>query len=99
VNTTRLFKTVLDGSCIWTSLRPSEGFNHEKTLHELKKMYPDDPDEMEEGNGIPEAIKDMMGNKDAMEALGAMIWWVMTFWLAKCRIERRNLKVSAPTEH
>lgn len=37
-------------------------------------MYPDDSDEMEEGNGIPEAIRDMMGNKDAMQALGSMIW-------------------------
>jgi hypothetical protein len=40
-------------------------------------MFPDDPDEMEEGNGIPEAIKDMMGNRDAIEALGAMIWYVV----------------------
>lgn len=37
-------------------------------------MYPGDPDEMEEGDGIPEVIKDMMGNKDAIEALGSMIW-------------------------
>lgn len=76
MTTTRLFKNILDGSCIWTTLRPSEGFGYEKTLTELKEMYADDPDEMEEGNGIPGVIRDMMGNKEAMEALGSMIWWV-----------------------
>ena len=76
VTTTRLLKNVLNGSCLWTDLRQSEGFGYEKTLDELKEMYPDDEDEMEEGNGVPEAIKDMRGNKNAIEALGTMIWRV-----------------------
>jgi DNA mismatch repair protein MSH6 len=74
VTTTRLLKNILDGSCIWTNLRPSEGFNYQDTRDVLRDIYPDDPDEMEEGNGIPEVIRDMMGNKDAVEALGSMIW-------------------------
>jgi len=31
---------------------------------------------MEEGNGVPESIRDMMGNKNAIEALSTMIWRV-----------------------
>lgn len=45
-------------------------------------MYPDDPDDMEEGNGIPEVIRDMMGHKGAMEALGSMIWCVLSLLYA-----------------
>jgi len=37
-------------------------------------MFPDDEDEMEEGSGMPQAIREMLSNKDAIESLGAMIW-------------------------
>ncbi|KAF8518415.1 DNA mismatch repair protein Msh6 [Hysterangium stoloniferum] len=96
VTTTRLFKNVLDGSCLWTGLRLSEGFAFEKTISELKTMFPDDPDEMEEGNGIPDAIKDMMGNRDAIEALGAMIWYLRQLNIDKDLLSMKNFNIYDP---
>ena len=46
----------------------------EETLEELKKLYPDDDDAMEEGSAIPDAIRDMLTCKPAVEALGSIIW-------------------------
>lgn len=63
-------------------LRTSEGFDHDQTLEELKEMYPADEDndmEYEDavlGVSVPQSIRDMAGCKDAMRALGAMIWLV-----------------------
>ncbi|KIJ36317.1 hypothetical protein M422DRAFT_261267 [Sphaerobolus stellatus SS14] len=79
VTTTRLFKSVLDSSCLWTNLRPSEGFRYNETVDQLKEMFPDDDDAMYEGQGVPEAIREMLGHKDAIEALGAMIWYVKSW--------------------
>lgn len=65
---------MLPGSCLWTGLRECEGFRYKESLDELKKLYPDDDDVMEEGAGIPDAIRDMLTCKPAVEALGSMIW-------------------------
>lgn len=77
----RLLKVVLPESCIWTGLRDVEGFDYKQTITTLKKMYPSEDDDMEEGMGIPEAIRDMFTSKPAVEALGAMIWCVKLFYL------------------
>ena len=79
VATTRLLKSILPASCLWTSLRESEGFGYDQTLTEVKNLYPaNDPDDIEDdetlNETVPQSIRDMVGCKGAMEALGAMIW-------------------------
>ena len=86
MSTTRLLKAVLPGSCLWTSLRDSEGFKYQDTIKELKKLYPksdDDDDEMVDnphglGSSVPEAIRKVLHSEDAIEALGAMIWYALS---------------------
>ena len=81
-------KAILPDDCLWTSLRDCEGFSYEKTLQELKELYPtpeseeemDDDDEIDQckklglTKAVPEAIRKMIGCKGAIEALGSMIW-------------------------
>ena len=73
VPTTRLLKVVLPDSCLWTALRESEGFQYDRTLTELKTLFPDDEDSTEEGSGIPDTIREMLTCHSAVEALGLMI--------------------------
>ena len=77
VATTRLLKTILPGTCLWTSLRDVEGFSYDKTLDELKALYgtsgEDTMDDDDHGL-IPTAIREMLGYTTAIEALGAMMW-------------------------
>ena len=81
VSTTRLLKSVLPSECLWTGLRTVEGFNHEQTISELRKLYNDD-DSMEDDDGcvlpssVPEPIREMLSSTLAAQALGTMIWWV-----------------------
>jgi DNA mismatch repair protein MSH6 len=78
VGTTRLLKGILPSACIWTALRESEGFGFERTQRELNTMFATNAanDGMDHSStGIPEAITSMLGDKEAVEALGAMIWW------------------------
>lgn len=79
VSTTRLLKTVLPSECLWTGLRTVEGFNHEQTIVELRKLYSDD-DSMEDDDNcglpssVPEPIREMLSSTLAAQALGTMIW-------------------------
>lgn len=55
---------------------------YEETLKEVKELYPpeedDDGDDMDSDEGlgasVPQSIRDMVGCKGAIEALGGMIW-------------------------
>jgi DNA mismatch repair protein MSH6 len=76
VSTTRLLKNVLPASCTWTSLRSVEGYDYSKTLEELKALYPASGDDDAEAT-FPEAIQSMIGDETAIQALGAMIWYVL----------------------
>ena len=73
---------VLPASCLWTSLRDSEGLTYDKTLKELKTLYPaGDNDDMEDcvaglSNAVPESIRSMVMYQGAIKSLGSMIWWV-----------------------
>ncbi|KAA1472424.1 DNA mismatch repair protein Msh6 [Dentipellis sp. KUC8613] len=101
VSTTRLLKAILPGTCLWTSLREVEGFTFEKTMEELKTLYPssdgddamDDDDEMK---NVPEAIKDMFVCKTAIEALGSMIWYLRQLNIDKDILTMRNFNVYDP---
>jgi DNA mismatch repair protein MSH6 len=77
VNTSRLLKAALPGACIWTSLRESEGFSFDETKQELNKMFgAESSDAMDEDSVIPKAITSMLGDCEAVEALGSMIWYI-----------------------
>ena len=77
VPTTRLLKALLSGSCIWSSLRKTEGLGYDATLEALEGLYPADPDKMDDdkSSAIPEAIRSLINERVPMEALGSMIWW------------------------
>lgn len=83
VATTRLLKVILPATCLWTSLRDVEGFGYDKTLSELKKLFSaSDEDAMDDDNydSFPPAIRDMLGCKNAIEALGSMMWCAVVFF-------------------
>lgn len=83
VATTRLLKAILPGTCLWTSLRDVEGFGYDKTLSELKGLYvASDEDTMDDDdyNGFPSAIRDMLGCRNAIEALGSMMWYAIVIF-------------------
>ncbi|THH03935.1 hypothetical protein EW145_g5888 [Phellinidium pouzarii] len=96
VSTTRLLKAVLPGSCLWTALREVEGFKYKETLEELRILYPDNGDDMEEGAGIPDAIREMLTNEPAVEALGAMIWYLRQLNIDKDILSMKNFNVYDP---
>ena len=88
MNTTRLLKAILPASCLWTSLRESEGFRYDQTIKELRALYPTEEDTMNAdgqqddlGSNVPQSIRDMLGYKSAVEALGSMIWFVYFYLL------------------
>ena len=84
VATTRLLKVILPGTCLWTSLRDVEGFEYDKTLDELKALFGTSGEETmddDDYGAIPTAIRDMLGYKNAIEALGSMMWCVvLVYW-------------------
>ena len=73
-----------------------EGLDFESTLVELKAMYPDDDDSMLEGSGIPIAIREMLTSKSAVEALGAMIWYLRQLNIDKDILSMKNFNIYDP---
>ncbi|KAI0697052.1 DNA mismatch repair protein Msh6 [Cytidiella melzeri] len=105
VSTTRLLKSTLSGDCLWTSLRESEGLTFEKTIRELKALYPrgeDEDDADMEGiphglsASVPEAIRSMIMYSGAMEALGSMIWYLRTLNIDKDILSMKNFNIYDP---
>ncbi|KAI0066930.1 DNA mismatch repair protein Msh6 [Artomyces pyxidatus] len=101
VSTTRLLKSILPTSCLWTSLRDVEGFNYAKTLKELKTLYGNgDEDAMDDDDDdmsfVPDAIKEMLGCKSAIEALGSMIWYLRQLNIDKDILTMRNFNIYDP---
>ncbi|THH18729.1 hypothetical protein EW146_g2311 [Bondarzewia mesenterica] len=99
VSTTRLLKSVLPASCLWTSLREVEGFGYKKTLDELKVLYPVDDGEMDDNDelgGVPDAIRSMVGCRSAIEALGAMMWYLRQLNIDKDILTMGNFNVYDP---
>lgn len=83
VPTTRLLKSILPAACLWTGLRDVEGFNYDKTISELRSLYPPEDVNMDEDeenllpDSVPESIREMVRSKSAIQALGSMIWCVL----------------------
>ncbi|GJJ14893.1 hypothetical protein Clacol_009163 [Clathrus columnatus] len=95
VSTTRLLKTILNGTCLWTALRPSEGFKFDETLSQLREMF-SEKDHMDENNGIPEAIRDMMGDSNVIVALGSMMWYLRRLNVADDILSMKNFNIYDP---
>jgi DNA mismatch repair protein MSH6 len=65
-----------------------EGLGYDETLSELKKLFTaSDEDTMDDDDydNFPPAIRDMLGCKNAIEALGSMMWCVAVIFWSKCR--------------
>jgi len=91
---------ILPSGCLWTTLRDVEGFDYKTTLEELKKMYPpgEDDDITDDvlPSSIPEAIRNMLGMKAPIEALGAMVWYLRQLNIDKDIMSMRNFNVYDP---
>ena len=91
---------ILPSGCLWTTLRDVEGFDYKTTLEELKKMYPpgEDDDITDDilPSSVPEAIRNMLGMKAPMEALGAMVWYLRQLNIDKDIMSMRNFNVYDP---
>ncbi|KAH9061137.1 DNA mismatch repair protein Msh6, partial [Lactarius vividus] len=99
VATTRLLKAILPGACLWTSLRDVEGFGYDRTLDELKDLYGTSSEETmgdDDYGAIPTAIRDMLGYKNAIEALGSMMWYLRQLNIDKDILTMKNFNVYDP---
>lgn len=106
-NTQRLLKSVLPGGCLWTALRPVEGFKYDETIEELKKIYPSGPDEdvaMDQDDpsycilpeSVPAPIREMAQDKLAIESLGTMIWYLRQLNIDKDILSMKNFDIYDP---
>ena len=69
-----------------------EGFGYDKTLSELKGLYAassEDTMDDDDYDGFPSAIRDMLGCKNAIEALGSMMWYAVVIFLVQCSLTKR----------
>ncbi|KAF8504398.1 DNA mismatch repair protein Msh6 [Russula emetica] len=99
VATTRLLRVILPGTCLWTSLRDVEGFGYDKTLSELKSLYAangEDAMDDDDYSLVPAAIRDMLGCKNAIEALGSMMWYLRQLNIDKDILTMKNFNVYDP---
>ncbi|KAG2059752.1 DNA mismatch repair protein Msh6 [Suillus hirtellus] len=104
VQTTRLLKSILPGSCLWTSLRDVEGFTYPQTINELNSMFSEantgGEDTMDEdaelSSAVPQSIRDMASYRAAMEALGALMWYLRQLNIDKDLLTMRNFDVYDP---
>lgn len=67
-----------------------EGFGYDKTLGELKGLYgasSEDTMDDDDYDGFPSAIRDMLGCKSAIEALGSMMWYVVVIFLVQIQLD------------
>ncbi|KIO19597.1 hypothetical protein M407DRAFT_30749 [Tulasnella calospora MUT 4182] len=101
VATIRLLKNILPASCLWTVLRETEGYDYDGTLQALEEMFPaGDENAMEEDDvlspSIPEGIRQMMGSRVAMEAIGAMIWYLRQLNIDKDLVSMKNFNIYDP---
>ncbi|KZV87127.1 hypothetical protein EXIGLDRAFT_210105 [Exidia glandulosa HHB12029] len=103
--TTRLLKTALPGSCIWTWQRPADVLSYENTLNALLDLYPspamfDDDDDpsmsADEYAGVPDAIRGMLSEKAPIEALGAMIAYLRQLNIDKNILSMKNFNAVDP---
>ncbi|KAK7023852.1 DNA mismatch repair protein [Favolaschia claudopus] len=100
VSTTRLLKSILPASCLWTGLREVEGFDYDQTIMELKKLYPGSDEDMNDDDAlpssVPEPIREMVDTRSAIESLGSMIWYLRQLNIDKDILSMKNFNVYDP---
>ncbi|KAI6043995.1 muts domain V-domain-containing protein [Pisolithus marmoratus] len=102
VATTRLLKAILPSACLWTSLRDVEGYTFEQTVKELNELFSEDAEDdrmsadSELSSSVPQSIRDMVGCKTAIEALGAMTWYLRQLNIDKDLLTMKNFNVYDP---
>jgi DNA mismatch repair protein MSH6 len=67
-----------------------EGFGYDKTLSELKGLYAAGSEDTIDDDGydeFPSAIRDMLGCKNAIEALGSMMWYALVIVLVQMQLD------------
>ncbi|KAG1898499.1 muts domain V-domain-containing protein [Suillus fuscotomentosus] len=104
VQTTRLLKSILPGSCLWTSLRDVEGFTYPQTINKLNSMFSEAntggedtiDEDAELSSAVPQSIRDMASYRAAMEALGALMWYLRQLNIDKDLLTMRNFDVYDP---
>ncbi|KAJ7632274.1 muts domain V-domain-containing protein [Roridomyces roridus] len=100
VSTTRLLKSILPAACLWTGLRDVEGFGYDKTVVELKKLYPATETAMDDDSvlpsSVPEPIREMVSSPSAIESLGNMIWYLRQLNIDKDILSMKNFNVYDP---
>jgi DNA mismatch repair protein MSH6 len=98
---------VLPAGCLWTALRPVEGFKYDETIEELKTIYPpgpgedvamdqDDPSYCILPESVPAPIREMAEDKLAIESLGTMIWYLRQLNIDKDILTMKNFNVYDP---
>ncbi|KAI0319317.1 muts domain V-domain-containing protein [Amylostereum chailletii] len=99
-STSRLLRIVLPETCLQTSLRDVEGFRYGQTLKELKAIYvgSTDDDDMDDDDlsNLPDAVRELLGCKDAIEAVGSMIWYLRQLNIDKDILTMRNFNIYDP---
>ncbi|KAI5996268.1 DNA mismatch repair protein Msh6 [Pisolithus albus] len=102
VTTTRLLKAILPSACLWTSLRDVEGYTFEQTIKELNEIFSEGTEDgmmctdSELTSSVPQSIRDMAGCKTAIEALGAMTWYLRQLNIDKDLLTMKNFNVYDP---
>ncbi|KAI6116215.1 hypothetical protein F5141DRAFT_1101863 [Pisolithus sp. B1] len=102
VTTTRLLKAILPSACLWTSLRDVEGYTFEQTIKELNEIFSDGTEDdnvcsdSELSSSVPQGIRDMAGCRIAIEALGAMTWYLRQLNIDKDLLTMKNFNVYDP---
>ncbi|KAI6129543.1 muts domain V-domain-containing protein [Pisolithus croceorrhizus] len=102
VTTTRLLKAILPSACLWTSLRDVEGYTFEQTIKELNEIFSDGTEDdsvctdSELSSSVPQSIRDMAGCRTAIEALGAMTWYLRQLNIDKDLLTMKNFNVYDP---
>ncbi|KAF9051391.1 muts domain V-domain-containing protein [Panaeolus papilionaceus] len=102
-NTQRLLKVTLPSKCLWTALRTVEGFDYEASVREIKRIYaPGDDESMDDDDqvifpeSVPESIRELAGEKLAIEALGTMIWYLRQLNIDKDILSMKNFNIYDP---
>jgi DNA mismatch repair protein MSH6 len=79
-------------------LRACEGYNYERTLKELKEIFPPSDNMAVEGDehgleGAPAALQTMFPCRTAMTALGGLMWYLRTLNIDRDILTMGNFNV------
>ncbi|KAE8269844.1 hypothetical protein A4X09_0g2492 [Tilletia walkeri] len=97
--TLRLLKATIPASCQITQLRSGTEFlDRSATVGKLNTLFGGEEEDSDELNPdvLPEAIRSMLNEDNAMSALGAMLWYLTQLNLDKDLCASRNFNIFDP---